>query len=144
MWESALSQETMRTASLLPPEEGWAENLLFRFVSVLPIFKERAISFSSGFSGSQADSVRRSASSLSPASLLASGQETAVGGRNASPRISSQSPRGLRDFCEDESEHDTTCTIQLYSPLLHQRGVEYIFIVRRIQTLLSGSHSAVL
>ncbi len=36
MWESALSQETARTASLLPPEEGRAENLLFCFVFVPP------------------------------------------------------------------------------------------------------------
>ncbi len=35
MLEFALSQETARTAPLLPPVEGREENLLFRFVSVL-------------------------------------------------------------------------------------------------------------
>ncbi len=34
MLEFALSQETARTAPLLPPVEGREENLLFRFVSV--------------------------------------------------------------------------------------------------------------
>ncbi len=37
MLEFALSQETMRTALLLPPEEGWAENLMFPFISVPPL-----------------------------------------------------------------------------------------------------------
>ncbi len=37
MWEFALSQETARTAPLLPPVEGREENLLFNFVSVLPM-----------------------------------------------------------------------------------------------------------
>ncbi len=36
MLEFALSQETARTAPLLPPVEGREENLLFRFVSVPP------------------------------------------------------------------------------------------------------------
>ncbi len=40
---------------------------------------------SSEFSGSRADSVRRTASSLSPATHLASGQESAVGGRQGLP-----------------------------------------------------------
>ncbi len=35
--EFALSQETARTAPLLPPVEGREENLLFRFVSVPPL-----------------------------------------------------------------------------------------------------------
>ncbi len=54
--------------------------------------------------------------------LLASGQESAVGGRSASPRASSQSPQGLREFCEDGSEHSAFCTIQPYSPSLHHCG----------------------
>ncbi len=37
MLEFALSQETARTAPLLPPVEGREENLLFRFVSVPPL-----------------------------------------------------------------------------------------------------------
>ncbi len=37
MLEFALSQETARTAPLLPPVEGREENLLFRFVSVPPV-----------------------------------------------------------------------------------------------------------
>ncbi len=83
------------------------------------LLKERAISFSSRFSGSRADSVRRATSPLLPATHLASGQESAVGGRSASPHASSQSPRGLREFCEDGSERGAFCTIQPYSPSLH-------------------------
>ncbi len=37
MLEFALSQETARTAPLLPPEKGRAENPMFYFVSVLPL-----------------------------------------------------------------------------------------------------------
>ncbi len=70
----------------------------------------------------RADSVRRTASSLSPATHLASGQESVVGGRRASPRASSQSLQGLREFCEDESEHRAFCTIQPYSHSLHHCG----------------------
>ncbi len=89
MLEFALSQETARTAPLLPPVEGREENLLFRFVSVSAagprasgthLLKERAISFSSGFSGPWDDSVRRPASSLSPTTHFASSQESTVRG----------------------------------------------------------------
>ncbi len=121
MLEFALSQETTRTASLLPPVEGRVENLMFPFISVPHIFKERAISFSSGFSGPWVDSVRRIASSLSPATHFASGQESAVRGCSASPRTSSQSPLGPREFRMDAAERATFCTIQLYSPSLHHR-----------------------
>ncbi len=115
MLEFALSQETTRKASLLPPVEDWVENPMFPFISVLfisgtHIFKERAISFSSGISGPRADSVRRIASSLSPATHFASGQESAVRGRSTSPRTSSQSPLGPREFCR------THCL--LYHPAL--------------------------
>ncbi len=40
MLEFALSQETARTAPLLPPVEGREENLLFRFVSVPPLVRQ--------------------------------------------------------------------------------------------------------
>ncbi len=66
MLEFALSQETARRAPFLPPVEGREENPVFRFVSVPQVstfFKERAISFCSGFSGPWDDSVRRPASS---------------------------------------------------------------------------------
>ncbi len=43
MLEFALSQETARTASLLPPVEGREENLLFRFVSVPPLVQGPAV-----------------------------------------------------------------------------------------------------
>ncbi len=66
--------------------------------------------------------MRRTASSLSPATHLTSGQESAVGGRRASPRTSSQSLQGLREFCEDESERRAFCTIQPYSHSLHHCG----------------------
>ncbi len=88
-------------------------------VSGTHIFKERAISFSSGFSGPRADSVRRIASSLSPATHFASGQESTVRGRSASPRTSSQSPLGPREFRVDAAERTAFCAIQLYSPSLH-------------------------
>ncbi len=85
------------------------------------IFKERAISFSSGCSGPRVDSVRRIASSLSPATHFASGQESAVRGRSASLRTSCQSSLGPREFCMDATERAAFCTIQLYSPSLHHR-----------------------
>ncbi len=50
------------------------------------LLKERAISFSSGFSGPWDDSVRRPASSLSPTTHFASSQESTVRGRHSSPR----------------------------------------------------------
>ncbi len=43
MLEFALSQETARTAPLLPPVEGREENLLFQFVSVPPLVQGPAI-----------------------------------------------------------------------------------------------------
>ncbi len=65
--------------------------------------------------------MRRIASSLSPATHFASGQESAVRGRSASPRTSSQSPLGPREFRMDTAERAAFCTIQLYSPSLHHR-----------------------
>ncbi len=59
------------------------------------------------------------ASSLSPTTHLASSQESAVRGRNTSPRTSSQSHLGPREFGKDTSERAAFCTIQPYSPLLH-------------------------
>ncbi len=127
MWETALSQETARTAPLLPPEEGWVENHLFCSAAGSTangnhIVKERAISFSSEFSGSWTDRVRCTASSLSPTTPpLASGQETVVGKRNATPRISGQCLRGRGEFCCDQSEPNAFCAIQLDSPPLNHR-----------------------
>ncbi len=43
MLEFALSQETARTAPLLPPVEGREENLLFRFVSIPPLVQGPAV-----------------------------------------------------------------------------------------------------
>ncbi len=43
MLEFALSQETARTAPLLPPVEGREENLLFHFVSVPPLVQRPAV-----------------------------------------------------------------------------------------------------
>ncbi len=119
MLEFAFSQETARTAPLLPPVEGREENLLFRFVSVPHLLKERAISFSSGFSGPWDDSVRRPASSLSPTTHFASSQESTVRGRHSSPRTSGQSRSGPREFGEDASERTTFCAIHPYSLSLH-------------------------
>ncbi len=123
MLEFALSQETARTAPLLPPVEGRKENLLFRFVSVpasgTHLLKERAISFSSGFSGPWDDSVRRPASSLSPTTHFASSQESTVRGRHSSPRTSGQSRSGPREFGEDASERTAFCAIHPYSLSLH-------------------------
>ncbi len=128
MLEFALSQETARTAPLLPPVEGREENLLFRFVSVPPLvqgpsgthlLKERAISISSGFSGPWDDSVRRPASSLSPTTHFASSQESTVRGRHSSPRTSGQSRSGPREFGEDASERTAFCAIHPYSLSLH-------------------------
>ncbi len=87
MLEFALSQETARTAPLLPPVEDREENLLFRFVFVEKTYllKERTISISSGFSGPWDDSVRRPASSLSPMTHFASSQESTVSGTTFLP-----------------------------------------------------------
>ncbi len=81
--------------------------------------KERAISFSSGFSGPWDDSVRRPASSLSPTTHFASSQESTVRGRYSSPRTSGQSRLGPREFGEDASERTAFCTIHPYSLSLH-------------------------
>ncbi len=50
--EFALSQETARTAPLLPPVEGREENLLFRFVSVPPLVQGHSSPRTSGQSRS--------------------------------------------------------------------------------------------
>ncbi len=98
MLEFALSQsqEMAKTALLLPPEEGREENPMFLFCSA-HFLKERAISFSSGFSGPWDNSV----------------------GRSTSPHTSSQSCMGPREFSKDASERAAFCTIQPYSPSLH-------------------------
>ncbi len=124
MLEFALSQETARTAPLLPLVEGREENLpfLFRCWSKgqrYPLSQERAISFSSGFSGPWDDSVRCPASSLSPTTHFASSQESKVRGRHSSPRTSGQSRLGPREFGEDASERTAFCTIHPYSLSLH-------------------------
>ncbi len=83
------------------------------------LLKERAISFSSGFSGPWDDSVRRPASSLSPTTHFASSQESTVRGRHSSPRTSGQSRSGPREFGEDASERTAFCAIHPYSLSLH-------------------------
>ncbi len=103
------------------PEGGQGENHLILFRRY-PHCQRKSNSLSSEFSGLRADSVRRTASSLSPATHLASCQESEVGGRRASPRASSQSLQGLREFCEDESQRRAFCTIQPYSHSLHHCG----------------------
>ncbi len=83
------------------------------------LLKERAISFSSGFSGPWDDSVRRPASSLSPTTHFASSQESTVRGRHSSPRTSGQSRSGPREFGEDASERTAFYAIHPYSLSLH-------------------------
>ncbi len=85
----------------------------------VPLSQERAISFSSGFSGPWDDSVRRPASSLSSTNHYASSQESTVRGRHSSPRTSGQFRLGLREFGEDASERTAFCTIHPYSLSLH-------------------------
>ncbi len=124
MLEFALSQKTARTAPLLPLVEGREENLPFLFRrwskgQRYPLSQERAISFSSGFSGPWDDSVRRPASSLSPTTHFASSQESMVRGRHSSPRTSGQSRLGPREFGKDASERTAFCTIHPYSLSLH-------------------------
>ncbi len=91
---------------------------IFRFCSAAtdPLSQERAISFSSGFSGPWDDSVRRPASSLLPTTHFASSQESTVRGRHSSPRTSGQSRLGPREFGEDASERTAFCTIH-HAPL---------------------------
>ncbi len=81
--------------------------------------KERAISFSSGFSGPWDDSVRHPASSLSPTTHFATSQESTIRGQHSSPRTSGQSRLGPREFGEDVSERTAFCTIHPYSRWLH-------------------------
>ncbi len=124
MLEFALSQETARTAPLLPLVESREENLPFLFRrwskgQRYPLSQESVISFSSGFSGPWDDSVRRPASSLSPTTHFASSQESTVRGRHSSPRTSGQSRLGPREFGEDASERTAFCTIHPYSLSLH-------------------------
>ncbi len=110
MLEFALSQETARRRSF----PWWrAERRIFRFCSTFrhPLSQERAISFSSGFSGPWDDSVRRPASSHSPTTHFASSQERTIRGRHSSPRTSGQSRLGPREF--------GFCTIHPYSLSLH-------------------------
>ncbi len=83
------------------------------------LLKERAIYFSSGFSGPWDDSVRRPASSFSPTTHFASSQESTVRGRHSSPRTSGQSRSGPREFGEDASERTAFCAIHPYSLSLH-------------------------
>ncbi len=105
-------------SSAAPSPGGGLGILCFVYFSS-HFLKERAISFSSGFSGPWDDSVQRHASSLSPTTHLASSQESVVRGRSTSPRTSSQFRLGPREFGKDASEHAAFCTIQPYSPLLH-------------------------
>ncbi len=72
---------------------GGESSVSFCFCSGTHLLKERAISFSSGFSGPWDNSVRRPASSLSPTTHFASSQESTVRGRHSSPRTSGQSVR---------------------------------------------------
>ncbi len=97
-WNLLFSQETARTAPAPSPGgvPGGESSVLFCFCSAAGtsgthFLKERAISFSSGFSGPWDDSVRRPASSLSPTTHFASSQESTVRGRHSSPRTSGQS-----------------------------------------------------
>ncbi len=99
MLEFALSQETARRGE---------SSVSVCFCTHL--LKERAISFSSGFSGPWDDSVRRPASSLSPTTHFSSSQQSTVWGRYSSPRTSGQSRLGPREFGEDASERTAICT----------------------------------
>ncbi len=98
---------------------GGESSVSFCFCSGTHLLKERAISFSSGFSGPWDDSVRRPASSLSPTTHFASSQESTVRGRLSSPRTSGQSRSGPREFGEDASERTAFCAIHPYSLSLH-------------------------
>ncbi len=69
--------------------------------------------------------MRRSAFSLPPTTHFASNQESTVRGRCTSPRTSSQSRLGPREFGEDASERIAFCTIHPYSlSLHHHRNVD--------------------
>ncbi len=80
----------MVSSSLLPPEEGRLENLLFPFVFVPPessgthIFNKRAISYISGSQEGAVGGVRRVANTLPPPSpsLFASSQWCVVRGHH--------------------------------------------------------------
>ncbi len=118
MLEFALSQETARTAPLLPPVEGREENLLFilfLFGPAVPTSQRKSNFLFLRVLRSMDNSVRRPASSLSPTTHFASSQESTVRGRHSSPHTSGQSRLGPREFCEDASERTAFCTIHPYS-----------------------------
>ncbi len=57
-----------------------------------------------------------------PRPILPVAKRVRLGDGRASPRASSQSLQGLREFCKDESERRAFCTIQPYSHSLHHCG----------------------
>ncbi len=116
----------MRTAPLLPHGGGPGGESCISFyfcsaagprVSGTHFLKERAISFSSGFSGQWDNRVRRVASSLSPTTHQP--KKARFGDAVPPQGPSSQSHLGPREFGKDDSEHAAFCTIQPYSPSLH-------------------------
>ncbi len=106
------------------------------------LLKERAISFSSGFSGPWDDSVRRPASSLSPTTHFASSQESTVRGRHSSPRTSGQSRSGPREFGEDASERTAFCAIHPYSLSLHHHRYVDCAVGAACTASGGGAHAA--
>ncbi len=128
MLEFALSQETVRAAPLLPPEEGREENNMFHFISEPTFSKKEQFPFSSGFSGPWDDSVQVHASSLSPTTHLTSSQESAVRGRSTSPHTSSQSHLGFRKFGKDSSERTRLLYRSVLLPFATPLQVHQVYI----------------
>ncbi len=135
--ESALTQTTRRCGSLLdfrrwrgqrhsfPRRRAGGESfILFRRWlkgQRYPLYQVRTIPFPPSFQvhGSTVCDALPPHSHPRP---ICQRQESAVRGRSTSPRTSSQSLQGLREFCEDESERRAFCTIQPYSHSLHHCG----------------------
>ncbi len=112
-WWSLLFLRIWREQRRSFPQWRAGRRILCFSLFLFRLLKERAISFSSGFSGPCDNSVRCPASSLSPTIDFASSQQSSVRGRYSSPRTSVQSRMGPREFGEDASERTAFCTIHL-------------------------------
>ncbi len=127
MWEAAWSQEMARTAPLLPPKEGRGRIIhsvppLAQGPAVPTLSKKEQIPFPPSFQprGLTVCDALPPHSRQRP--ILPVAKRVRLGDGRPSPRASSQSLQGLREFCEDESERRAFCTIQPYSHSLHHCG----------------------
>ncbi len=102
------------------PEGGQGEN--HSFCSVPTLSKKEQNPFPLSFQAHGRTVCDALPSHSRPRPILPAAKRVRLGDGRASPRASSQSLQGLREFCEDESERRAFCTIQPYSHSLHHCG----------------------